>query len=162
MLLVVICRWCDVDVCRDPGNVSTSIIAQHTVTVANAWECESVILNSRVVAFARQREITGEPLNSRSRILAPNRREITGVDCISVRNVLYLFLQKRNDVQNDMNKEMVSSAIVEGNTTIKSKRQLSQIIDTTLLKCYLQVNNSVIGQLDSNILWSKYCSCQHS
>ena len=28
------------------------------------------------------REITGEPLNSRSRILAPNRREITGVDCI--------------------------------------------------------------------------------
>ena len=26
MLLVVICRWCDVDVCRDPGNVSTSII----------------------------------------------------------------------------------------------------------------------------------------
>ena len=40
-----------------------------------------MILNSRVVAFARQREITGEPLNSRSRILAPNRREITGVDC---------------------------------------------------------------------------------
>ena len=83
MLLVVICRWCDVDVCRDPGNVSTSIIAQHTVLrVVNAWECGSVILNSRVVAFARQREITGEPLNSRSRILAPNKREITGVDCI--------------------------------------------------------------------------------
>ena len=40
-----------------------------------------MILNLRVVAFARQREITGEPLNSRSRILAPNRREITGVDC---------------------------------------------------------------------------------
>ena len=39
-----------------------------------------MILNSRV---ARQREITGEPLNSRSRILAPNKREITGVDCIS-------------------------------------------------------------------------------
>ena len=41
-----------------------------------------MILNSRVVIFARQREITGEPLNSRSRILAPNRREITGFDCI--------------------------------------------------------------------------------
>ena len=27
-------------------------------------------------------QITGEPLNSRSRILAPNKREITGVDCI--------------------------------------------------------------------------------
>ena len=75
MLFVVICRWCDVDVCRDPRNVSTSIIAQH------AWECWSVILNSRVGAFARQREITGEPLNSRSRIMAPNKREITGVDC---------------------------------------------------------------------------------
>ena len=82
MLLVVICRWCDVDVCRDPGNVSTSIIAQHTVLrVVKCWDCGSVILNSRVVAFARQREITGEPLNSRSRILAPNKREITGVDC---------------------------------------------------------------------------------
>ena len=56
MLLVVICRWCDVDVCRDPGNVSTSIIAQQTV-----WECGFVILNSSVVVFARQREITGEP-----------------------------------------------------------------------------------------------------
>ena len=35
--------------------------------------------------------------------------------------------------------EVVTTAIVEGNTTIKSKKQLSQIIDTTLLKCYLQV-----------------------
>ena len=41
-----------------------------------------MILNSRVVAFARQWEITGEPLNSHSRILALNRCEITGVDCI--------------------------------------------------------------------------------
>ena len=40
----------------------------------------------------------------------------------------------------DMSREMISSAIVEGNVTIKSKRQLSQIIDTTLLKCYLQVH----------------------
>ena len=31
MSLVVICRWCEVDVCRDPGNVSNFIIAQHTV-----------------------------------------------------------------------------------------------------------------------------------
>ena len=41
------------------------------------WPCKW-----RVVAFARKREITGEPLNSRSQILAPNRREITGFDCI--------------------------------------------------------------------------------
>ena len=31
---------------------------------------------------APSREITGEPLNSRSRILAPNKRKITGFDCI--------------------------------------------------------------------------------
>ena len=42
------------------------------------WPCKS-----RVMAFAGKREITGEPLNSRSQILAPNRREITGVDCIT-------------------------------------------------------------------------------
>ena len=40
---------------------------------------------SRVWAFARKREITGEPLNSRSRILAPKWREITGVDCIIIK-----------------------------------------------------------------------------
>ena len=43
------------------------------------WPCKS-----RVVAL---REITGEPLNSRSQILAPNRREITGVDCIVVSSI---------------------------------------------------------------------------
>lgn len=51
------------------------------------------------------------------------------------------FHQKRNQLMMDMTKDMVSSAIVEGNTTIKSKRQLSQIIDTTLLKCYIQVKH---------------------
>ena len=37
----------------------------------------SVVLNSQVGAFALSREITGEPLNWRSQILAPNKREIT-------------------------------------------------------------------------------------
>ena len=61
----MICRWWDVDVCSDSGNVSTSIIAQHTVWEYNAWECGSVILNSRVEAFTRKREITREPLKGR-------------------------------------------------------------------------------------------------
>lgn len=55
--------------------------------------------------------------------------------------------QKRNEVVKDVNPEVVTSAIVEGRTTIKSKRQLWQIIDTTLLKCYLIVcidNNTVL------------------
>ena len=41
------------------------------------WDCDRA---SR--KFGLSRDITGEPLNSRSRILAPNWREITGVDCI--------------------------------------------------------------------------------
>ena len=41
------------------------------------WDCDPA---SREFSC----EITGEPLNSRSRILAPNWREITGVDCIGI------------------------------------------------------------------------------
>ena len=40
------------------------------------WECDPT---SR--EFGSSRESTGEPLNSHPRILAPNWREITGVDC---------------------------------------------------------------------------------
>ena len=39
------------------------------------WVCDPEFASRRL------REITGEPLNSRSRILDPNKREITGVDC---------------------------------------------------------------------------------
>ena len=39
--------------------------------------------------FELSREITGEPLNSRSRILAPNWREIMGVDCIYIPRLLH-------------------------------------------------------------------------
>ena len=34
-----------------------------------------------------------------------------------------------------------STAIFDGGSTIRSRRQLLQIIDTTLLKCYLKVRN---------------------
>lgn len=50
-----------------------------------------------------------------------------------------MFEQKRKEVSKDINKEIETTAIKEGDVTIKSKKQLSQIIDTTLLKCYLQV-----------------------
>ncbi|XP_021362075.1 vam6/Vps39-like protein isoform X2 [Mizuhopecten yessoensis] len=55
--------------------------------------------------------------------------------------------QKRVDVCKDINKEVQTTAIKEGNKTIKSKRQLSQIIDTTLLKCYLQTNDALVAPL---------------
>ena len=47
--------------------------------------------------------------------------------------------QKRNELVKKDHVE--TSAIVEGCATIQSKKQLSQIIDTTLLKCYLQVSH---------------------
>ena len=49
--------------------------------------------------------------------------------------------QKRNELIKDVNKELAPTAIVEGTTVIRSRRQLSQIIDTTLLKCYLKVTH---------------------
>ena len=56
---------------------------------------------------------------------------------------MYPSFQKRNELVSDITKEsnqtLSTMAIKEGNTTIKSKKQLSQIIDTTLLKCYIQV-----------------------
>ncbi|KAJ8308553.1 hypothetical protein KUTeg_013427 [Tegillarca granosa] len=55
--------------------------------------------------------------------------------------------QKRNQVIKDIRKEVTTMAIKEGNTTIKSKRQLSQIIDTTLLKCYLHTNDALVAPL---------------
>ncbi|KAK7506799.1 hypothetical protein BaRGS_00001650, partial [Batillaria attramentaria] len=53
--------------------------------------------------------------------------------------------QKRNEVMKK--DEVITTAIVEGNTTIRSKKQLSQIIDTTLLKCYLQTNEALVAPL---------------
>ena len=42
------------------------------------WVCDPEFVSRRL------REITGEPLNSCSRILDPNKREITGVDCTDI------------------------------------------------------------------------------
>ena len=77
----MICCWCDVDVCRVPRIASTLIIAQHTVWVQTS-KCGTMIL--QVASLGLSCEITGEPLNSHSRNLAPNWHEITGVDCIFI------------------------------------------------------------------------------
>jgi len=55
--------------------------------------------------------------------------------------IVIVIFQKRIEVLKDINKEIETTAIIEGNKTIKSKRNLCQILDTTLLKCYLQVLN---------------------
>ncbi|XP_078593471.1 vam6/Vps39-like protein isoform X1 [Branchiostoma floridae x Branchiostoma japonicum] len=65
--------------------------------------------------------------------------------------------QKRNDLMKYMSQELGNpTAIVEGSqtgddlsgsSTIRSKKQLSQIIDTTLMKCYLQTNDALVAPL---------------
>ncbi|ESP01601.1 hypothetical protein LOTGIDRAFT_200189, partial [Lottia gigantea] len=56
-------------------------------------------------------------------------------------------MEKRNEMVVDLTKEISTTAIVEGNSVIKTKKQLSQIIDTTLLKCYLQTNDALVAPL---------------
>ena len=80
VLLLVRCRRLQRSVkCKYTHYRSTYclVLRGADVTVWDSWSWKS-----RVWAFARKHEITGEPLNSRSRILTPNWREITGVDCI--------------------------------------------------------------------------------
>ncbi|XP_060583141.1 vam6/Vps39-like protein [Ruditapes philippinarum] len=54
-----------------------------------------------------------------------------------------------NDKKRILNKVSTVSptAIKEGNTMVTSKEQLTQIIDTTLLKCYLQTNDALVASL---------------
>ena len=63
-----------------------------------------------------------------------------------------ILLQKRKEVLKDINKEIETTAIKDGNLTIRSKKQLSQIIDTTLLKCYLQVPQNTSDNIDTTLL----------
>lgn len=55
--------------------------------------------------------------------------------------------QKRTEVMKDMSKDFQPTAIVEGDKTTKSVKQTKQIIDTTLLKCYLQTNDALVAPL---------------
>lgn len=53
-------------------------------------------------------------------------------------------LQKRSQLVkklNDSDHQSSTSPLMEGTPTIKSKKKLLQIIDTTLLKCYLHVSS---------------------
>lgn len=55
--------------------------------------------------------------------------------------ILILLFQIRTALMGSSNQTVTDAAsIVEGGQTLKSKRELLQIIDTTLLKCYLQVD----------------------
>lgn len=49
-----------------------------------------------------------------------------------------------------------TSPLMEGTPTIRSRKKLLQIIDTTLLKCYLHVRRRLFSFLASCVLW---CCC---
>nr|CAG4643717.1 EOG090X0131 [Lepidurus arcticus] len=56
--------------------------------------------------------------------------------------------QVRHDLMGNLNpQKSTPAALVEGNAIVKSKRQLLQIVDTTLLKCYLQTNDALVASL---------------
>ncbi|OCT68744.1 hypothetical protein XELAEV_18040032mg [Xenopus laevis] len=48
---------------------------------------------------------------------------------------------------NDSDHQSSTSPLMEGTPTIKSKKKLLQIIDTTLLKCYLHTNGALVASL---------------
>eukprot|EP00079_Xenopus_tropicalis_P028589 XP_012823570.1 PREDICTED: vam6/Vps39-like protein isoform X2 [Xenopus tropicalis] len=48
---------------------------------------------------------------------------------------------------NDSDHQSTTSPLMEGTPTIKSKKKLLQIIDTTLLKCYLHTNGALVASL---------------
>lgn len=55
----------------------------------------------------------------------------------------FCHFQKRSQLVkklNDSDHQSSTSPLMEGTPTIKSKKKLLQIIDTTLLKCYLHVS----------------------
>ena len=58
-----------------------------------------------------------------------------------------LLFQRRNEILKDFNEELVTYPIVESNTVIRSRKALCQIIDTTLLKCYVNTNDAFLAPL---------------
>jgi hypothetical protein len=53
----------------------------------------------------------------------------------------------RHKLQGSSAKTITPVALTEACMVIKSKKQLLQIIDTTLLKCYLKINDSLVASL---------------
>lgn len=90
------------------------------------------------------------PQDYRNQLEYPN--PLPSLDGIKLENGLLALIeyltQVRHTLMGDLNKNLPQAqAIVDGGTTIKSKRQLLQIIDTTLIKCYLRTNDALVASL---------------
>lgn len=53
--------------------------------------------------------------------------------------------EKGYRIKNHSGNEITTSAIGDMNRTITSKQQIAQIIDTTLLKCYIETNDALVA-----------------
>ncbi|XP_037087090.1 vam6/Vps39-like protein [Pollicipes pollicipes] len=59
----------------------------------------------------------------------------------------YLTQVRHNLLKDSSSNTVCNMAIVEGSGTVRSRSQLLQIVDTTLLKCYLQTNSALVASL---------------
>lgn len=57
---------------------------------------------------------------------------------------------------NDSDHQSSTSPLMEGTPTIKSKKKLLQIIDTTLLKCYLHVSFLGCFSVSTHFVYCKF------
>ncbi|XP_071480649.1 vam6/Vps39-like protein [Diadema antillarum] len=79
-----------------------------------------------------------------------NPTELSGANLEKGLTALIEYLtQKRQDLAKECNQQTVAtpSTICEGSKVVTSRRQRSLIIDTTLLKCYLQTNDALVAPL---------------
>ena len=53
----------------------------------------------------------------------------------------------RHKLQGSSANKLVPLPMTEGSKVIKNKKQIMQILDTTLLKCYLKINDSLVASL---------------
>uniref|UniRef100_H3ABJ6 VPS39 subunit of HOPS complex n=1 Tax=Latimeria chalumnae TaxID=7897 RepID=H3ABJ6_LATCH len=91
------------------------------------------------------------PSDYRKQIQYPNSiPTLSGAELEKAHLALIDYLtQKRNHLVKQLNDSDPSgtSPLMEGTPTIKSKKKLLQIIDTTLLKCYLHTNVALVASL---------------
>nr|XP_020762464.1 vam6/Vps39-like protein isoform X1 [Odocoileus virginianus texanus] len=92
------------------------------------------------------------PTDYRKQLQYPNPLPVlSGAELEKAHLALIDYLtQKRSQLVkklNDSDHQSSTSPLVEGTPTIKSKRKLLQIIDTTLLKCYLHTNVALVAPL---------------
>uniref|UniRef100_A0A8C2XZA9 CNH domain-containing protein n=2 Tax=Capra hircus TaxID=9925 RepID=A0A8C2XZA9_CAPHI len=92
------------------------------------------------------------PTDYRKQLQYPNPLPVlSGAELEKAHLALIDYLtQKRSQLVkklNDSDHQSSTSPLMEGTPTIKSKKKLLQIIDTTLLKCYLHTNVALVAPL---------------